>query len=81
MILWIKLNKTSETHRLEKTYFFQDYKQAFAFMDASASIIDEMDHHPNWHQIDGEVDVKLNTHDIGNNISYKDILLARTLVI
>lgn len=49
-------------------------------MDASASIIDEMDHHPNWQQIDSEVDVQLNTHDIGNNISYKDILLARTLV-
>jgi len=50
-------------------------------MDASASIVDEMDHHPNWQHVDNEVDVKLNTHDIGNSISYKDILLARTLVI
>jgi len=72
-------HETKETQQLEKTYFFRNYKQAFAFMDVLASIVDQMDHHPDWHQIDSEVDVRLSTHDVGNAVSYKDILLARTM--
>lgn len=49
-------------------------------MDSVARIVDTMDHHPEWQQVDCEVDVKLTTHDAGDSVSEKDILLARAMV-
>lgn len=63
-----------------KTFTFKDNKTAFAFMDSVARIIDTMDHHPEWQQVDTEVDVKLSTHDAGNSVSEKDVLLAKAMV-
>lgn len=50
-------------------------------MDTASSVIDQMDHHPDWKHVDNEVDVRLSTHDAGNNVSLKDIILARSMVI
>ena len=50
-------------------------------MDTVSSVIDQMDHHPDWKHVDNEVDVRLSTHDAGNNVSLKDIILARSMVI
>jgi len=75
----VSKHQTKETHYLEKTFLFLDFKQAFHFMDTVANIVDQMDHHPNWEQIENEVDVRLSTHDVGDTVSYKDIVLARAM--
>jgi len=71
--------KPAKTRHLEKTYVFDSWTQAFAFMDTASGVIDQMDHHPDWKHVDNEVDVRLSTHDAGNNVSLKDIILARSM--
>jgi len=71
--------KPAKTRHLEKTYVFDNWTQAFAFMDTASGVIDQMDHHPDWKHVDNEVDVRLSTHDAGNNVSLKDIILARSM--
>jgi len=71
--------ESHETEQLNKTFHFNDCRHAFAFMDSLAPIIERLNHHPEWTQIDNEVDVRLNTHDAGNSVSIKDVILARTM--
>nr|BAJ97641.1 predicted protein [Hordeum vulgare subsp. vulgare] len=40
------------------------------------TVADEMDHHPEWTLREGELEIRLSTHDIGNRISLKDYVLA-----
>lgn len=37
-----------------------------------------MDHHPEWFNVYGKVDVTLATHDLGG-VSRKDVILAKRL--
>lgn len=64
---------------LKKIYTFKDFGTAFAFMDMAAIVAESMDHHPEWTHYENEVDISLSTHDAGNKVSYKDILLANAL--
>lgn len=65
---------------MKKLFSFRDFNTCFAFMDNVAIIAEEMDHHPEWTHYENEVEVHLSTHDAGNRISYKDILLASAMV-
>jgi 4a-hydroxytetrahydrobiopterin dehydratase len=37
---------------------------------------DEIQHHPEWTLSGNKLHINLSTHDIGNNISLKDYILA-----
>ncbi|MAI89936.1 4a-hydroxytetrahydrobiopterin dehydratase [Ponticaulis sp.] len=61
---------------ISKSFEFEDFKQAWAFMSACADKAEEMDHHPNWSNVYNVVDVALMTHDAGG-VTEKDMKLAR----
>ena len=64
--------------RIERTYEFRDFVEAFAFMTAAALRIQEMDHHPEWSNVYGTVRVGLVTHD-ARGVTARDTELARRL--
>lgn len=63
---------------IAKTYKFKDFIEAFGFMSSAAIIAQAMDHHPEWFNVYGRVDVRLTTHDAGG-LTQKDIDLARAM--
>ena len=54
-----------ERDAIQRVYQFSDFKTAWAFMTASALKAEQMDHHPEWFNVYGKVDVILTTHDAG----------------
>jgi 4a-hydroxytetrahydrobiopterin dehydratase len=65
---------------MKKVYHFKNFNHCFAFMDNVAIVAEAMDHHPEWTHYDNEVEIHLSTHDAGNRISYKDLILASAMV-
>ena len=59
-----------------KTFRFADFNTAFAFMTRAALAAEKLDHHPEWSNIYGRVDVLLATHDLGG-VSGLDVTLAK----
>jgi 4a-hydroxytetrahydrobiopterin dehydratase len=58
-----------------KSYKFEDFKTAFAFMTRVALKAEQMDHHPEWLNVYGKVDVLLATHD-ADGVTALDVELA-----
>ena len=69
--MWIE-----ENNQLQRSFLFKDFKAAFAFMTKVAAIAEEMNHHPNWANEYNKVEIRLSTHDAGNNVTDKDHNLA-----
>lgn len=61
--------------KLNKTYRFKDFIEAWGFMSRAALIAQSMDHHPEWFNVYGTVRVDLNTHD-AEGITRLDVELA-----
>ena len=64
--------------KLEKTFKFKDFVEAFSFITKIALIAEKMNHHPDIKIVYNRVDIELTTHDI-NGISRNDITLARKI--
>src|SRR3954451_435602 len=64
--------------KLYREYKFPDFTHAFGFMAAAATVIEKMDHHPEWFNVYGTVRVELWTHSSGG-ITPMDIRLASAL--
>jgi 4a-hydroxytetrahydrobiopterin dehydratase len=64
--------------KLRREYQFANFTLAFGFMAASATIIEKMNHHPEWSNVYGTVVVELVTHD-ADSITCKDTALAAAL--
>lgn len=60
---------------IKKTFKFDDFKQAFAFMTTVADKAEQMNHHPEWFNVYSTVDVTLTTHDVGG-VTVLDLELA-----
>jgi 4a-hydroxytetrahydrobiopterin dehydratase len=65
-----------EQGKLHREFKFPDFKHAFAFMAAVATMAEAMNHHPEWSNVYNRVTVDLTTHDAGG-ISQKDFDLAK----
>ena len=63
---------------IEKKFVFTDFLEAMKFMNAIATIAEEMQHHPEWCNVYNKVTVTLTTHDAGG-ITQKDITLAKKM--
>ena len=61
---------------INKTFKFEDFGAAFAFMTRVAIEAEKMDHHPEWRNVYNTVDIILSSHDIGG-VGDRDIKLAR----
>jgi 4a-hydroxytetrahydrobiopterin dehydratase len=60
---------------IEKTFVFEDFKQAFGWMTRIALKAEQMDHHPEWFNVYKTVKVLLATHD-ANGVTALDVTLA-----
>ena len=65
-----------ENNKLTQTFTFKDFKEAWAFMNKVALVVDKADHHPNWSNVYNKVTIELFTHDKGNTVTEKDRKLA-----
>lgn len=63
---------------ITKTYRFKNFRSAWGFMSQVALVAEKMDHHPEWSNVYGRVDVTLTTHS-ANGLSDLDIALARKM--
>ena len=63
-------------HAIQKTFKFEDFARAFAFMTKVAEKAEQMDHHPEWFNVYATVDVTLATHDAGG-VTQLDMDLAK----
>jgi 4a-hydroxytetrahydrobiopterin dehydratase len=63
---------------ITKTYRFKNFRQAFGFMTQAALIAEKMDHHPEWSNVYGKVEVVLTTHS-AQGLSQLDVNLAKRM--
>lgn len=64
--------------KLYRKYEFSDFTHAIGFMAAAATQIQALNHHPEWTNVYGKVEVTLWTHDVGGVTGF-DVDLAATL--
>lgn len=63
---------------ISKTYEFNSFVDAFAWMTRAAFWAEKWDHHPEWSNIYNRVTVVLTTHDV-DGLSARDAKLARKM--
>ncbi|MBL7962265.1 MAG: 4a-hydroxytetrahydrobiopterin dehydratase [Flavobacteriales bacterium] len=68
-----------EQHKLQRTFQFRDFSEAFAFMTRVAMLAERMDHHPEWSNVYNRVHIALSTHSAGGRITQKDRDLAAAI--
>ena len=67
-----------ERDAILRTWMFADFVAAFAFMTRVALLAEKVDHHPEWSNVYGRVQILLTTHDAGG-LSLRDVALARAI--
>lgn len=68
-----------EDNKLNRSFEFQDFVEAFGFMTKVAMIAEKMDHHPEWKNVYNKVHISLSTHDAGGIVTDKDHKLAASI--
>lgn len=66
-------------NRLQATFKFKDFTEAFAFMTEVAFLAEKQQHHPDWSNVWNSVEINLTTHDAGNIVTDKDRALAEAI--
>jgi predicted alpha/beta superfamily hydrolase/pterin-4a-carbinolamine dehydratase len=61
-----------ENNKLIKSFEFNNFVEAFAFMIKVAFAAEKMNHHPYWVNVYNRVDIQLSTHDAGDVVTEKD---------
>ena len=64
--------------KLYKAFKFSSFTQAFAFMCEIALIAEKQNHHPEWFNVYGKVQISLITHEF-DGISDRDFKLAGSI--
>ena len=64
--------------KLQKSFKFSNFIEAFGFMTRIALEAEKINHHPEWSNVSNTGIVKLSTHDAGGITDY-DIKLARII--
>jgi len=81
----IKLALSGLKHwRLEDDKLLMDinlsnFSEALSFLVKVGIEAEKLNHHPEIHNIYNKVTLKLTTHDAGNRVTEKDIVLARAI--
>jgi 4a-hydroxytetrahydrobiopterin dehydratase len=63
---------------IHKTFQFKNFRKAFGFMTEAALVAEKMDHHPEWSNVYGRVEVTLSTHS-AQGVTALDIKLAQKM--
>ncbi len=70
---------TEKDQKLQRTFHFKDFSEAFAFMTRVALLAEQHNHHPWWSNVWNTVHIELSTHDAGNIVTEKDRALAAAI--
>src|SRR5690554_4815312 len=70
---------TKNQDGLYRRFQFNDFREAFEFMKEVAQIAEKHQHHPRWTNQWNQVEIWLNTHDAGHQITDKDHALAQEI--
>jgi 4a-hydroxytetrahydrobiopterin dehydratase len=68
-----------ENNKLSRTFKFEDFSEAFAFMTRVALLAETHNHHPDWSNTWNKVQIDLSTHEAGNTVTEKDRNLAKAI--
>lgn len=68
-----------ENNQLKKSFQFEDFVEAFAFMTQVAFAAEKMNHHPNWSNVYNKVEISLFTHDANDCVTEKDKILSKLI--
>jgi ribonuclease HI len=66
-------------HGLYQQFNFENFKEAWAFMERVAELAEEFQHHPRWENEWNVVQIWLITHEGGQNITEKDHEMAAAI--
>lgn len=66
-------------HGLYRQFIFANFNEAWSFMQRVAEAAEQADHHPRWQNEWNVVDIWLNTHENGMQITDADRQLAHTI--
>ncbi len=67
---------TAEREAIFRSIVFADFNRAFSFMSRVALMAEKLDHHPEWSNVYGRVEILLTTHDAGG-VTELDIAMAK----
>jgi 4a-hydroxytetrahydrobiopterin dehydratase len=70
---------TFEDDQLTKSFTFKDFRAAISFIVRMSFFAEELNHHPNLHNVYNTVDIALTTHDAGNKVTDLDVQLATAI--
>ncbi len=72
------LNWKFENGKLHKLFKFKNFNQAVCFMVGTALVCEKMNHHPEWSNVYGNVNVELVTHRVAG-LTELDFTLAEKM--
>jgi 4a-hydroxytetrahydrobiopterin dehydratase len=70
---------TFEDDQLKKSFTFKDFRAAISFIVRMSFFAEELNHHPNLHNVYNTVDIALTTHDADNKVTELDVQLAKAI--
>lgn len=65
--------------KIQKSFGFGSFKEAFSFLVRVAFEAEAANHHPEIFNVYNRVTLALNTHDAGGKVTEKDVALARAV--
>lgn len=68
-----------ENNQLKRSFQFNDFVEAFAFMTQVAFAAEKMKHHPNWSNVFNKVEIALFTHEANDSVTEKDRSLSKEI--
>lgn len=63
---------------INREFRLKDFSEAWAFMNRSALLAEQMDHHPEWFNVYNKVNVRLTTHD-ADGVTKLDVKMATAM--
>jgi 4a-hydroxytetrahydrobiopterin dehydratase len=69
----------TQNNKLYKKFTFKTFHEAFGFMTQVALIAEKMEHHPEWKNTYGTLEIWLSTHSAGDVVTEKDNKLAAAI--
>jgi 4a-hydroxytetrahydrobiopterin dehydratase len=63
---------------ITRSFTFENFSEAFAFMVQVALLAEKADHHPEWSNVWNRVDILLTTHE-ASGLSERDIEMAQAI--
>lgn len=73
-----KWTKVRGRDAITRKFDFADFNEAFGFMTRAALVAEKMNHHPEWFNVYGSIEVTLSTHDRGG-VTELDVKLAAAM--